>query len=480
MAANYLHGAETVEVQKGARQIRTIKSAVIGLVGTAPIHLLKEENRFVNKNVLLLSDKDAGLYGGVKTTGFTIPAALDAIYDHGAGTVVMVNVFDPSVHFTSVTDEAKTFAGGIIALANEGILSLTLKSSDGATTYVKGTDYTYDIATGVVTRISTGSIGVAAAVKATYTYADPTKVTAADLIGEIDAGGNRTGMQAWKNSFSEFGFDPKILIAPVYSTQNSIASELSVLADALRAFAYIDAPIGTTFQQAITGRGAGGSINFNTSSKRVRLCYPHLKVYDSASDSEVLEPMSQRLAGLRASIDLEFGYHYSSSNHLFKGVTGVETTLTARINDPACEVNMLNEVGITTYFNSFGTGILSWGNDSAASPTYTAIDKFECVRRTADIIEESIEYFTLQFMDRPIDAALLDSIVESVNSFLRTLKGRGVIIDGKCYYDPSRNPATELAAGHVTFSYEFLPPAPFERATFESFINIDLYNTLGA
>ncbi|MDU7589563.1 MAG: phage tail sheath family protein, partial [Acidovorax sp.] len=37
MAANYLHGVETVEVERGPRPVRTVKSAVIGLIGTAPI-----------------------------------------------------------------------------------------------------------------------------------------------------------------------------------------------------------------------------------------------------------------------------------------------------------------------------------------------------------------------------------------------------------------------------------------------------------
>lgn len=37
MAANYLHGIETIEVERGPRAIRVVKSAVIALVGTAPM-----------------------------------------------------------------------------------------------------------------------------------------------------------------------------------------------------------------------------------------------------------------------------------------------------------------------------------------------------------------------------------------------------------------------------------------------------------
>ena len=34
MAANYLHGVEPIEVEKGKRPVRTVKSAVIALIGT--------------------------------------------------------------------------------------------------------------------------------------------------------------------------------------------------------------------------------------------------------------------------------------------------------------------------------------------------------------------------------------------------------------------------------------------------------------
>lgn len=86
----------------------------------------------------------------------------------------------------------------------------------------------------------------------------------------------------------------------------------------------------------------------------------------------------------------------------------------------------------------------------------------------------------LQFIDMPINNALIDAIKESVNAFIRTLIGRGALVDGKCLYDPTKNPATEVALGHLTFDIEFMPPTPAERITFESFINIELLKQLSA
>ena len=56
MAANYLHGVETIEVENGARPVKTVKSAVIGLIGTAPMG-------DVNTLVQCLSEKDAAAFG---------------------------------------------------------------------------------------------------------------------------------------------------------------------------------------------------------------------------------------------------------------------------------------------------------------------------------------------------------------------------------------------------------------------------------
>ena len=480
MSANFLHGVETIEIEKGPRSIRGVKTAVIGLVGTAPIYEADASDRKVNEPVLVLSDKDAAKYFGSVKSGYTIPQALDAIFDQGKGIVIVVNVFDPATHKTAVTDEAKTLGSdGTLTLAHVGVASEVVKNTTGTPTYVKDTDYTINYATGVITRKTGGAITAGQSLKISYNYADPTKVLVADIIGTVNEAGERTGMQAWKDAYSLFGFFPKLLIAPAFCTQNSVASELNVLAGALRAVAIVDAPIGTVYADAIAGRGSSGEINFNYSSERMILCYPHLKRYDSATDSEILEPMSQRLAGVIAAKDIDKGYWWSPSNTEIKGITGVEIKLSAMINDPSCEVNLLNESGIMTVFNSYGTGIRTWGNRSAAWPSVTHSKNFINIRRTADVLHESVEYSMLQFIDFPINNALIDAITESVNAFIRTLVGRGALIDGKCSYDSAKNSTTEIALGHLTFDIEFMPPTPAERISFESFINIELLKSLG-
>lgn len=462
MAANYLHGVETIEIENGPRPVKTVKSAVIGLIGIAPMGP-------VNQATLCLSEKDAAAFG-TQLANFTIPQALDAIYDHGAGTVIVINVLDPSIHKTAVPSEDVAFdpANDRAQLLHGAVANLVLKSADGAVTYKVDIDYTVNLATGVLTRIRTGAITTAAAPKATYDYADPTKVTAADIIGAVNAAGVRTGLKALNDTYNLFGFFAKILIAPAFCTQNSVATELIAMAAKLGAVAYIDAPIGTTYAQAIAGRGPAGTINFNTSSERVRLCYPHVKVYDPVLNAERLEPLSARAAGLRAKMDLDKGFWWSSSNQELMGVIGVERQLSAMIDDPQSEVNLLNEQGITTVFSSYGSGYRLWGNRTAAWPTVTHMKNFENVRRTGDVINESLRYFSQQYIDMPLNQALIDALVESVNGYGRKLIGDGALLGFKAWFDPARNEETELAAGHLLISYKYTPPPPMERLTFET------------
>ena len=409
MPASFLHGVETIEIEKGARTIKTVKTAVIGLVGTAPIQDVEAEFKTVNEPTLILNEIDAVKYFGSKKDGFTIPQALEAIFDQGAGIVIVINVYDPAIHETV------------------------------------------------------------------------SAVTKTDIIGGVNAvTGKRTGLKAFEDSYSLFGYFPKMILAPVYCEDAAVVTAIKTVCDKIRAIGIVDAPVGTTVQDAIKGRGQTGTINFNTSSDRIILCYPHLKVYNSATDSTVLEPYSSRLAGVIAAKDIDKGYHWSPSNTEINGIVGVEKQLTSMLNDPTSEVNTLNEAGIVTIFNSSGSGYRTWGNRSAAYPSSTSVTNFINIRRTADIIHESVEYSMLQFIDFPIDNGLIDSITESVNAFIRSLIGRGALIDGKCSYNPDKNPVTQIADGHLVFDIEFMPPTPAERISFESFIDIELLKSLGA
>ena len=108
--ADFLHGVEVLEIQDGVRPIRTTKSAVIGLVGSAP-------KGPVNTPTLIAGSPTKG----VATFGVgvgTIPDALDAIFAQHGAAVVVVNVLDPATDKTAVAARQYTLAGDTVTLAH--------------------------------------------------------------------------------------------------------------------------------------------------------------------------------------------------------------------------------------------------------------------------------------------------------------------------------------------------------------------------
>ena len=100
MPEQFLHGVEIIEINDGARPIQTVKSSVIGLVGTAP-------QGPVNTPTLILGSraKAVEIFGANDDANkdYTIPKALDGIFDQAGSMVVVINVADPSnpAHLTT-------------------------------------------------------------------------------------------------------------------------------------------------------------------------------------------------------------------------------------------------------------------------------------------------------------------------------------------------------------------------------------------
>ena len=410
----------------------------------------------------------------------------------------MVNVFNPYLHYTAITAQAMALpASGpqVLNLGHMGVWNVVVKNSGGSTTYINGTDYTLDPINGIVTQKSGGAITTGEALSVSFSYADPSKVQDSDVVGTV-TGTMYTGIQALCTTYGTMGFFPKILIAPGYSQDPATAAALLSTAETVRAVALIDSPPSISPATAIANRGVAGNV-FDTSSDRALLCYPQEKFSDlgliptgvtlnsagtpvqNAANATAVGPYSQWVAGTIAAKDLAQGYWWSPSNTQMTGPLGPDVTLYASVLDAASDVNNLNAQGIVTVFNAFGTGLHVWGNRSVAYPTVTTPNNFISVRRTMDVIEESVELAMLQFIDQPISNALISAILSSVNAFIRSLIGRGALVAGSASYNPAENPSNQVAAGQLVFDIDVMPPPPAERLTFNVYIDSTLLSGLG-
>ncbi|MFD1246008.1 phage tail protein, partial [Paralysiella testudinis] len=81
---------------------------------------------------------------------------------------------------------------------------------------------------------------------------------------------------------------------------------------------------------------------------------------------------------------------------------------------------------------------------------------------TGDLIDESIRRFELQYLDRPIDDALIDSLIGSVRTYLGTLRS---IVGYSVDLDYDYNLVDAFSKGQVPLVYDYTPKLPAERIT---------------
>lgn len=407
MTTNFHHGPEVIEHTESGNIIRDVKSAVTYLCGTAPIQDLFEAGAraaYINKRIAIRTRDEAAAAFGPHKAGYTIPAALDAIFDQGdGGTIIVNNVFDPDTHKTAATP-------------------------------------------------------------------DPALVTTGEINGTIDEDGNATGFSGTYECYSKFGYFPKIFLAPGYSPVATVRAEMDIVAARLHGVAICDLPLGLTKQQAVATRGVSGSAN--TSSSRTILTYPYVEIEDTTGAAETrLDPLSARMAGVMIATDLTDGWHHSPSNREIKGVVGLELPINFYPSDYQNDTNFLNEAGIVTAMQYFGSGIRLYGNRSAAYPTSTYVDNFIHARRILDMTHEAIIFYVMNYVDRLGNRKNVEAVEDAINAWLRAKINDGVFYGASFRFDTEKNTAAQVADGRFYYKLSSHPISVMERITIDSYVD---------
>lgn len=380
----FLHGVEVVEIDDGIRPIRTVRSSIIGLVGTAPAATAAFP---VDTPVLVTGPRQAA---GLGATG-TLRDAYDALYAQGASVAIVVRV-----------------AEGADAAA-----------------------------------------------------------TRAAVVGQATA---QTGVFALLTAQTVVQQTPRILCAPGFTgargaEANPVAVALVAIAERLRAVAVLDGPNMTEVE------ALAYAADFD--SDRAYIVDPHVRVFDVDAAAVVSRPPSAYAAGAIAARDIERGFWWSPSNTALGGVVGVARPVQFHLSDTQTEANRLNEGNVATVVHQ--NGFRLWGN---RTPTTDPLWSFLPVRRTADLIYDSIERAHLWAMDRPQSAQLIVDVRDSVQAYLDQLVSLGALLGGRVWFDPELNTPATMMAGQVYLDFDIEPPAPLERLTFRAHRNGDYYETL--
>lgn len=289
--------------------------------------------------------------------------------------------------------------------------------------------------------------------------------TQANVVGGTTPQGESTGLKVFLEAQSELGFTPRLLCAAGFSHLPAVSAEMEVVANRLRGTAVIDGP-NSTDQAAMDA--------VSKLSTRCYLVDPWVKVFNPQKKAETIEPSSARVCGLIARTDNEKGFWYSPSNKQMFGILGAARPIDFTLGDKNCRAILLNEQHVSTIIRQDGFRLYGNRNCNTSDPKWM----FLSVRRTADIINDSILQAHLWAVDRNIDQNYYESVTEGVNAFLRSLQARGAILGGKCWPDHELNSPANIQLGQTWFNFEFTPPFPAERVIFRSHLVNDYLEEL--
>ena len=292
--------------------------------------------------------------------------------------------------------------------------------------------------------------------------------TLSNVTGDPSDG---TGLWAFTNAQSLLDLTPRILAAPGFTSTvpgdpaSPVTTGLISVADRIRAVVISDGP-NTNETDAVTERG-------NWGSDRLFIVDPAVSVFDTITKTYVTRPASAYVAGLIAKRDLEKGFWWSPSNQIIQGISGTARPVSFGLSDTETEANRMNEAGVATIVRRDGFRL--WGNRGATPDAQWA---FLSVRRTADIIYDSIERAHLWAMDRPMSAQLILDIRDGVQAFGQGLVNQGALLGFKCWLDAELNTEATLKAGKLYLDFDFEPPAPLEHLVFRAHREGEYYNEL--
>ncbi|EKF9663133.1 phage tail sheath subtilisin-like domain-containing protein [Vibrio cholerae] len=476
----FLHGAEVIEIDDGSRPIQTVKSAVIGLVGTAPLSAAATSAALTIGTAIL---NDGLKLTAVKTGTEGNAISVEVLAPTAASSELAVTVTNNKISIQLASDESGALTTAATELASALMANPAAKS---LVTAVALGDGSGDVAPASRSYLSGGE-------NEPFPLKKPVAVAGSrKLIEKLDKEGtlpaafddifDQTGalvivvraekgqteeqtqanvieaMQAFLDSQTETGYTPRILVAPEFSQFDAVASELEAKAKRLRAIAYLDCDRTASYTDAIKRARQFG--------ERVEITWPWVRVFDTELAKEIDRPYSARAAGLRARIDAEKGFWWSKSNQEIYGIVGTSQPVDWALGDPNTTANMLNENKVSTIIRE--GGFRHWGNRTCSTdPKWT----FEQTRRTADMINDSVQRSHLWAVDRNITKTYVDDVISGVNAYLRELKALGAILGGECWADKELNTPATIQKGIVYFDFDFCPPYPAEHIVFRSRLN---------
>ncbi len=465
MAKEYRHGAYVKEVGSSLAAPRTNETGLHVVFGTAPVNMVEEPEKAVNRLIMVNTFEEAeeklGYSGDFEK--YTLCQVMDAYFKlFAVGPVVFCNVLDPAKHKKENEEKEYQVVNKQVTVEEMGIIpsTLTVKTADDTALkreldYITSFDEEEKL---VITLFSSGKGANAASLKVKSSSVAPELVTETEIIGGVDvATGKETGLELVRRVYPKCGWFPGYIMAPGWSHKKAVAAVMAAkcreINGVFRCECLID--LDTEAAKRYTDCKKVKEEN-GLSSESMIVLYPMVlaggkKYYYSA----VYGAMTAQTDADNDSVP-----SVSPSNRLLNADGAVLADGTELWLDQP-EANMLNGQGIVTVLNS--GGMRSWGNNTAAYPDVTETkDRWISCRRAFSWWGNTFIVTCSEKVDSPANYRLIESIVDAEN-----IRGNSYVQQGKfagirMEYHGQDNSPEELLEGKIEVKQYIAPFTPAE------------------
>jgi phage tail sheath protein FI len=477
MANTYLYGAyghlgETIAqsaVQAGTTPV---------YVGVAPINLVRsyKDINGVNAPVKLNNFVDAQRKLGISQDWekFSLCEVMTAHFNNPVGNIgpiYVINVLDPEVHkASSQTTKSLTFVNGRAEFVSDLIILDTLAIADKAEGVDYNLDYNYTKNSVVISSIDADA-PLSGSITVTYFEVDLSKITSADIIGGVTAGGEYSGLGALRLLYQEQNQVCNLLAAPGWSHEPAVYNALISAAQKINghwdAFVCADIPLVAeddeavdTITKAVAWKKENGYTN-----ERSKVCWP--QTMDNAGQIFHLSTLAMvelmRADFAHASVPME-----TCGNKEIQGIKQYFGPDSKNRGFDQQDANDLTSNGIMTLIAWGGRWVL-WGDHTAAYSYGADVDPraiFDVSIRMLFHITNSFQREWSPKIDKPMTLQLKDRILNREQEKLDALVARGALIgDPKVLFLESENSTTDLMNGDFRWDIAATPTPPLKSAT---------------
>ena len=443
------------------------------VIGTAPVHLLADPAAAINKPLLVYSKAEAIAAVGYSDdfASFTLCEAISASFAVvNVAPLVLINVLDPAKHSAEMEEKTVQINSGMAVVEETGVLLSTLVVKNGEETLTAEEDYTavYNAdGTVSIVLIEGGKANGATNLTVSGKKVDASKVTAADIVGGVDAlTGKETGLELVRQIYPRFGMTPGILLAPGWSHNPTVAAALQAKTEGINGnfdcVTYLD--ISTDAEED----GAEVYTDVRTAKEALGATSPHAAaLWPMGAVGDKVYYLSALFAALTAYTDASNSdVPYESPSNKTVHIDGLCDDDGNTINLTYNQALVVDAAGICTFLNFMG-GWTAWGNHTACYPKSTDVkDYFIPLSRMFDYVTNTLIKTFWSKLDKPMNRRLIDTILDSANIWLNGLVGAGYLLGASVEMLESENPLTSLMAGKIKLHVYMTPPSPAQEIDF--------------